>query len=297
VSARDDHGRDVLPELSRVDRTCVTGFKNLAPKGYAEDHAITLDLGNRGRHPFLMMHAWIDYADSTSNLAAAQAGLKLIPPYLQVRDRAGSWKTVIRQMGFPAGLPKTMVVDLDKKFLTESREVRIVTNMRIYWDQILVGERETPPYRQMQLPLNSALLHWKGYPAFVSPDGKNPPRYYYSLATPFADWKSHLGWYTRYGDVTDLIRNRDDAPVVMLHGDEIRLDFDASLLAPLREGWKRDYLVFAAGFGKDMDVNSARPDTVAPIPFRKMTAYPYREKYRPNPLWANYNTREVKREY
>ncbi len=297
ASARDDRGKDILPELSRIDRTYVTGFKNLAFKGYAEQHAIVLDLGDRGKHPFLMMHAWIDYADSTANLAAAQAGVKLVPPYLQVRDREGSWKTVMPQMGFPAGLPKTMIVDLDGKFLSDSRQVRIMTSMRIYWDQILVGEKETPPHHETQLPLSRALLHFKGYPAFISADGKNPPRYFGSLVTPFADWKSQVGWYTRYGDVTELLRNRDDAPVVMLHGDEIRLDFDASLLAALPVGWKRDYLVFAAGFGKDMDVNSARPDTVEPIPFRRMTAYPYRGKYRTNLLWAKYNTRQVKREY
>jgi Flp pilus assembly protein TadD len=297
VSARDDHGKDILPELSRVDRTYATGFKNLPFKGYAEEHAIVLDLGNGGKHPFLMMHAWIDYADSTANLAAAQAGVKLVPPYLQVRDRSGCWKTVTPQMGFPAGLPKTMIVDLDGKFLSDCRQVRIVTSMRIYWDQILVGENETPPYRETRIPLSQAFLRFKGYPAFVSTDGRNPPRYYYSLAAPFADWKSHIGWYTRYGEVTELLRNRDDVPVVMLHGDEIRLDFDASRLKLLPSGWKRDYLVFAAGFGKDMDVNSARPDTVDPIPFRKMTGYPYREQYRPNSLWAKYNTRQVKREF
>ena len=39
----------------------------------------------------LLMHAWIDYADSTSNLAASQAGASLIPPYLQVQDDQGKW--------------------------------------------------------------------------------------------------------------------------------------------------------------------------------------------------------------
>jgi Tfp pilus assembly protein PilF len=297
VSARDDKGRDILPEISRIDRTYVTGFRNLSPKGYAEEHAIVFDIGDRARHPFLMMHAWIDYADSTSNLAASQAGLKLLPPLLQVRDGKGEWKTVIQQMGFPAGLPKTMIVDLDGRFLSDSREVRIVTSMRIYWDQILIGDRSTPSHSDRQLPLRQARLGWKGYPASDSPDGRNPSTYYYSLATPFADWKSHSGAFTRYGEVGELLRNRDDAPVVMLHGDEIRLDFDASALPPLRQGWKRDFLIYADGFGKDMDIHSARPDSVGPLPFHGMKSYPDVSRFRTNPLLAKYNTRIVKRDY
>jgi len=85
-----------------------------------------------------LLTAWIDYADSSSNLAASQAGVSLVPPYLQVRNARGEWQTVLPRMGFPAGLPKTMTVDLTGKCLTADGHVRIVTSMRIYWDQILV---------------------------------------------------------------------------------------------------------------------------------------------------------------
>ena len=94
---------------------------------------------NRQDRLLLLLTAWIDYADSTSNVAASQAGAKLIPPYLQVRNARGEWQTVIEQMGFPAGLPKTMTVDLTGKFLCDDTRVRIVTSMRIYWDQILIA--------------------------------------------------------------------------------------------------------------------------------------------------------------
>ena len=36
-------------------------------------------------------------------------------PYLQVKDVAGNWKTVIEDMGIPSGKPKTMAVDLTGK--------------------------------------------------------------------------------------------------------------------------------------------------------------------------------------
>ena len=54
------------------------------------------------------------------------------------QGRAGEWQTVIEDMGIPAGKPKTIVVDLTGKFLSASREVRIVTNLCVYWDEIFL---------------------------------------------------------------------------------------------------------------------------------------------------------------
>ena len=66
-------------------------------------------------------------------------------PYLQVKDAAGNWKTVVEDMGIPSGKPKTMAVDLTGKFLSDSREVRIVTNLCVYWDEIFLVEDDAPP--------------------------------------------------------------------------------------------------------------------------------------------------------
>ena len=53
----------------------------------------------------------------------------LVPPYLQVRNAAGKWVTVLDDMGMPAGKPKTIVLDLTGKWLSASRQVRVVTNL------------------------------------------------------------------------------------------------------------------------------------------------------------------------
>ncbi len=274
-------GRDVLPQISRIDREYAELPRLLPFKGYAEEHELILDLGeDAGDDSVLLLHAWIDYADSTSNLAASQAGVRLIPPYLQVQDGAGRWVTVEERMGFPAGLPKTMTVDLSGLFRSPSRMVRIVTNMRIYWDQILVAKLvNRDDLRLHRLPAARAELGYRGFPLFYSPDGKQPKVYDYDRSM-HAEWKVHVGAYTRFGDVLPLLERRDDQFVITRSGDEIRAGFDVSGLPELPAGWTRDYLVYVDGFGKDMDPNSAAPHFLGPLPFHGMSAFPYPDSER-----------------
>jgi hypothetical protein len=284
VAARDDRGNDIRPLITTIDRRYPDDFAKLPFKGYAREHSIELDLGdirNAGK-VLLLLTAWIDYADSTSNFAAAQAGEKLITPYVQVRNRAGAWQTVIPQMGFPAGLPKTMTVDLTGKFLSSDSSVRIVTGMRIYWDQILVDTSVAEPgLRTTPLTALAADLHWRGFPREYSPDGRMPRLYDYRIIDAISPWKSHLGNYTRYGDVRELLTAPDDRYVVTRNGDELQVDFDARQLPTLKTGWRRTWLLYTDGFGKDMDIHSARPETIGELPFHKMKGYPYsgRESY------------------
>ena len=280
-SAVNGNGQDVLPLITRVDRKYPDDFRLLPFKGYAEEHSLVLNLGNLAgsKKVNLLMTAWIDYADSTSNFQAAQSETKLIPPYLQVRNKQGHWQTVIYNMGFPAGLPKTMIVDLTDKFLASDYHVRIVTNMRIYWDQILVNTYNgQPTLRQYRMGPQIARLRFGGFPLEYSPDGRLPLIYNYNWIKGSAPWKSHLGNYTRYGPVTKLLKTLDDMYVIMRNGDEIHLEYDASKLPKLYKGWERTFFFFADGFGKDMDLHSAKPDRVTPLPFHAMSTYPYPKK-------------------
>ena len=61
-----------------------------------------------------------------------------------MRDASGRWRTAIDEIGIPVGRPQTIVVDLPDKCLAGAREVRIVTSMRVYWDQVLVATWAAP---------------------------------------------------------------------------------------------------------------------------------------------------------
>ena len=108
-----------------------------------------------------------------------------------------------------------------------------------------------------------------------------------------------LGRYTREGDVLPLVTRSDDMFVITKPGDELALSFDAAAADPLPQRAARTFLLFADGYSKEMDINSASPDQVLPLPFHGMTGYPYpaTEAYPMTPkrraYLERYNTRVV----
>jgi tetratricopeptide (TPR) repeat protein len=300
LHATDDHGHDVLAQVSALDRRYPDDFTLSPIRGYAASHTLTLDLGPDADRAVLLLTGWTDYAYSTDNVAASQAGLSMQPPIVQVRDASGNWQTAIADMGFPVGRPQTVVVDLAGCFRGPSREVRIVTSMRIYWDQVLVdtsgGASAT---RVTRLEPVSAELRARGFSAETSPDGREPYGYEYARVTTVSPWKTPAGRYTRYGDVLPLMRRTDDMYGIAAPGDEIALTFDAKALPAPPRGWSRTFFLFADGYSKEMNIRSATPDAVAPLPFHAMHGYPYPagERYPDTAAHrdylARYNTRIV----
>ncbi|HYV14293.1 MAG TPA: FG-GAP-like repeat-containing protein [Pyrinomonadaceae bacterium] len=277
VAAVDEHGHDVLSRIARMDRQYPDDFKLHGIRGYADEHELTLKLDAApSLRVQLLLTGWTDYAWSSDNLAASQSGKSLQLPALQVKDKHGRWKTVVENVGIPVGRPQTVVVDLTRKFLSASRDVRIVTNMRIYWDQILVDTSGGNfPLQVTRLNPSVADLRWRGFSLEHSPDGRQPLTYDYKQVSFTSPWKVMTGRYTREGDVRELLLASDDMFVISRPGDEIVLSFAASKLPPLPKGWTRTFLLYADGFSKEMDINSASPDQVGPLPFHGMSRYPY----------------------
>lgn len=293
----DAAGRDAVTQAAQVDRTFVDGLPLRPIRGYAKPHAITVDLGasTPATGAVLLLTGWTDYAFSSDNVAAHQAGYQLQPPSLQVKNARGEWQTVIDEIGIPVGRPQTIVVDLTNRFLSASREVRIATTMRVYWDQVEVATR-VPDVAPVvtRAAASRADLRWRGFSEAIS--NQEPLTFDYTKVTPHSPWKQMPGRYTREGDVRELLGTVDDQFVVSRPGDEIALAFDASALPALRSGWTRTFLLHGDGFSKEMDINSQSPDQAWPLPSHSQTtAAPVSPL--DEPAWfTRYNTRVVGRQ-
>jgi hypothetical protein len=287
-----------------LDRRYADGFALERLRGYAAPHSLTLDLAPLPAAPVLLLTAWTDYAFSSDNVAAQQAGFTLLPPKLEAREPSGRWRTVLEEVGIPVGRPQTVTVDLRGRLRPGEHLVRIVTSMRIYWDQIRIATGvepvETRALEMKRLDPATAVLRERGFSAEVVEGGGSiaPTGYDFDRVDPRSPWKAMVGRFTRTGDVRPLLVDADDMFVIAKPGDEIALAFEADP-GPLPAGWTRTFLLLADGFSKEMDVNSASPDTVEPLPFHRMSGYPYgpSERYPDGPAYgqyrSTYNTRVV----
>ena len=282
AGAWDNNGRDVLATVTSIDHHYIRDFTNLPYAGFANTHSMTLNLGawSPDKPLRLLMHGFIEYFSATSLYSAWQAGISPISPYVEAQMPDGSWKRIIDDMGFPAGLPRTIIADLSGKMPIGATRIRITTNLQIYWDQILISNETEPSsvVRETEVPLASASLGFRGYPRQI--DGATPGdlTYHYDEVSATGPFVRQRGPYTHYGDVTSLLKAVDDHFVIFGSGEDIDVEFNASALPPLPSGWTRDYFFYANGFVKDMDYYEAMPFTVAAMPFHKMSGYPYSDQ-------------------
>ena len=286
--ARNDGEEDVTDRMRSVDRRYGNDvdldrrFPGLARK----PHWIELDFEDgldrvirAGGAPYLFLHGFIEYGYSTSNFAAWQAGQAFRAPSILV-EREGSWVPLREEWGFPAGYPRYMSVDLAGLLRPGDRKLRVETNMEIRWDQAFLAscvpvDGADPEITVTDLASDAAVLGFRGFPRETSPDGSVPLVYEHDpidLVSPFKDFP---GSYTRHGEVGELLRAADDRFAIFGPGDGIRISFRADRLPPLPNGRKRTFLVKTSGYCKDMDLYTAHPETVEPLPFRAMTGYPY----------------------
>ena len=299
AGAWDGEGKDVLDAVSSRDHRFASGFTPTPYDGFANLHALTLDLGDvkPGAPMRLLMTGYVNYFSATSLYAAWQAQIKPIAPYVEAELPDGSWQRITHEAGFPAGLERTIIVDLTGKLPAGARRIRLMTNLEIFWDQVLIDQSSNAQVHTAEVPIASATLHFRGYPKQIEGVSPGDLDYDYNRVSLTGPFQRQRGNYTRLGDVTELVKGIDDRYVIFGSGEEIAAEFDVANLPELPAHWKRDYFFYANGFVKDMDWWDAAPFTVAPLPFHAMRAYPYAESEKfPDEAGAleyqlNWNTR------
>ncbi len=280
AGAWDDHGQNVLPLLAKRDRKYVTDFEGLPFTGFAKLHWIELDLGawDAAKPLRLLLDGYTDYFTATSMYAADQAGVKVIAPYVEAQDAQGKWVRVVEDMGFPAGLARTMVTDLTGKIPAGARRIRIVSNLKIYWDSVRIDQTpEQKDVRISEVPLATAELAFLGYPKEIRLHPASDTVYSYTHRSSTGPYAHAAGNYTRYGDAKNLLSRSDDKFTVFSSGEGVKLEFDPAGLPALPAGWVRDFFFYADGFEKDLDFYAANAFTVEPLPRHGLIAYPYPE--------------------
>jgi tetratricopeptide (TPR) repeat protein len=281
IGAWDDQGHDVLALISKRDRKYVTGFREDLPfSGFTNLHWLEFDLGpwNAQQPLRLLLDGYIDYFMATSMYAADQAGVKVIAPYLEEQDAQGKWVRVLDDMGFPAGLDRTIVVDLTGKLAPGTRRIRIVTNLKVYWDRVRIDQTpEVQNVRVSEVPLVTAALAFLGYPRETRLHPASDVTYDFTHRSMTGPYARATGNYTRYGDVLNLLNAADDKFSVFGSGEGVKLEFDAGKLPALPAGWIRDYFFYANGFEKDLDFYAAYAFSVEPLPRHGLISYPYPE--------------------
>jgi tetratricopeptide (TPR) repeat protein len=261
-------GREITDLIRSADGSAFQGAVSDAYDGITESQSLILELGEleSQRELSLIVNGWVSWTNSSINRSIWQNNtVTFRPPYLQVSDGSGEWRTVLPEMGFPPGWFKTTIIDLAGLIPTGSRKLRIVTNLDIHWDEIrfIAGKAEPVRLDEGILPL-SARLQWRGYSRTEYKRGDRPIDFIWSDPFQDAGWPSSDGYYTRYGDVRSLVTEVDREYVVMNHGEAVMVDFPA--FGPVAPGCRRYYLLYLAGWCKDGDPNSLYSKTVGPLP-------------------------------
>ena len=278
AGAKDDMGRDVSAAVRKLDANYLNTFGAGQYQGLTRDHWVELELPKdapRTGPLYLIGDGFLHPWDDTITMARSQ-GSSPAPEDLsiEVLDRTGHWVTARNHLGIPAGRLKTVVFDLTGIFRASApRKLRLRTSMEVYWDRLAwAAGLPNEHVKTQRLSLSEAELRFRGF-SLVTQDGPASPElaHYDTIAATGQQWRNLEGYYTRYGNVRELLEKIDDRIVIVNSGDELRMRFPA--VPPPAAGWTRDYIFIGDGWMKEGDYNFQFSRTVLPLPYHAMKRY------------------------
>ena len=306
MCAIDNYGTDVSAIVQKLDQTYLDTFGRGQYQGVTRDHWVELQLPNEAPQTgplYLIASGWMHPTDATVNIALGQnSGPQPQGLSIEVPDATGKWIVAKNGLGFPSGRLKTVVLDLTNIFkIGAPRKLRLRTNLEIYWDQLSWAPGvPVDQIKSQHISIESALLRYRGFSRMTQANPSSPELPDYNVVEQTGQkWRDLEGYYTRYGDVRDLLRDIDDRIVIANAGDELQLRVPAPPPPPL--GWSRDLVMVGDGWIKDGDYNSTFSKTVLPLPYHGLKSYNVASKtleddpgYKLHPAdWQTYHTRYV----
>ncbi len=301
ASAKDQNGKDVAEIVGNLDEKYLDSAKRGKFQGVAETHFAELELPEnapKDKKIWIIADGFVHPTDASINVQLGQSSLEKPKSLsLEVLQENGEWKVEKENLGFPAGKMKTVLIELPQN----AQKFRLKTNMEIFWDKLAwavdLPENQT---KEIPLELNSAELRYRGFSVIEKADDSSPEKPVYNkILTTNQRWRDLEGFYTRFGDVLELLQKTDDRMVLMNAGDELVLKFPA--LPEVEKGWKRDFVIIGNGWIKDGDLNSVFSKTLLPLPTHATNDYttppnglendPVYQKHKED--WLKFHTRYV----
>lgn len=276
IRAVGDDGIDRTEAVRAIDGVFAPPGPDRPPplRGVCQPLALDLDFGlvSAGKTgPVLALTGWLQYGDASANIAASQnTSLAVIGPRLEAETAPGQWTPVDATVGLPAGKTKTILCDLTGKLPPTVRRLRLVTTFEVRWDRIALFERASDATMRIhRLAPDRAELYWRGFSEIRSRAADHPQTPKFEDVSARPPWRSTpQGWCTRYGDVLELVHERDERLIVLNAGDALRLTF-RDALPSLPPGQTRSFFFYSVGWDKDADHNVVAGDQVEPLPVRR----------------------------
>lgn len=229
----------------------------------------------------------IAWYDSTSAYALHQSGRGFGPLRLEELRADGTVRTLVGDLGVPAGMDRTIVATWDGPLAAGAR-VRLSGAHRFLWDRLAFGAApmrvafddrsdsaalpDGRTLRRVAAPLAAAKLGFHGFSAVRGDRASHGQTYDFAAAAPDDAFPRAAGLSTRYGDVRPLLTEHDDRLVVLVAGDAVALTFDAP--SPPSAGSARTWFLRVTGWAKESGFHNRTGRDIAPLPFRGMTRYP-----------------------
>jgi hypothetical protein len=301
VSATNENGEDVLSYISQLDGVFTPAINGVDSPSWdnIQVNQLTLDLGDlSGASDIKLLingmvdwgpaepyYEYIEMFDEAYAAGLVENGTQLYPaPYMEVMDAQGNWMRIPqdRQMPTPADyVPRTFAVDLNGLFPEDVTEYKLrITN---FWNVTLdyIGI-DTTPQQEVTITEIDPIANFK------------PLEFGTTISNA-------SGYFTKYGNVTQLLTEADDMYVIGMQGDNVTLKFPTTNLPPLEDGQERSVFLYVASWFKDPPGNWGYgfEFTVDPLPFRNMSGFPYpdTESYPTTEEYVNYlkewNTRAI----